>query len=161
MFKKYGNMNSAEEINKKAAELKEAGDTEGVYALAEENGLEKEDAEDYLDDCMDELCSVQMAAIGKIKVEKAELKTEGIIEDWIAKIESIALEEWNAAAAIRKSDKSLKGCIAELLKWSWEHCYTIDSEITKLAGVSGNVKLGIPSMRTAYQIIRDYYLGEK
>lgn len=159
MFEKFGNMNSAEEINAKAKALKESGDVESVYALAEENGLEKEDTMDYLDECMDELCSVQMAAIGKLKVEKAALRQDGIIEDWIAKIETLAMEEWPAAVAIRKSGKSLKGCIAELLKWSWKNCYVIDSEITKLAGVSGQVKLGIPSMRTAYQIIRDYYLG--
>lgn len=160
MFEKYGNFNSAEEINKKAKELIESGDTQSIYTLAEENGLVKEDAEDYIDGCVEELCSIPMAAIGKLKVEKAAVKTEGIIEDWISHIETLCTDEWPVAVAVRRSDKNLKGCIAELLKWSWKHCYAIDSEVAKLAGVSGNVKLGIPSMRTAFQIIRSYYLGE-
>ena len=35
MYDRFGEFDSAEEINKKAAEMIEAGDIEGIYALAE------------------------------------------------------------------------------------------------------------------------------
>ena len=37
------------ELNDKATELKNAGDLSELIKLAEESGLEKEDAEDYMD----------------------------------------------------------------------------------------------------------------
>ena len=47
MFEKFGEFNSAEELNKKAAELKTAGELGKLKDLAIENGLDPEDAEDY------------------------------------------------------------------------------------------------------------------
>ena len=47
MFEKFGELNSVEELNKAAAGLKEEGDVASLIVLAEENGLDKEDAEDY------------------------------------------------------------------------------------------------------------------
>ena len=73
MFEKFGEFNSAEEINECAAGLKDEGDEKSLYALAEENGLTKEDVEDYLDNCVDELCNTSMAAIGKLEVEEKEI----------------------------------------------------------------------------------------
>lgn len=53
------------ELNDKATELKNAGDLSELIKLAEESGLEKEDAEDYMDsdDPEDCLCNATMAAI--------------------------------------------------------------------------------------------------
>ena len=48
MFEKFGEMGSYEEVNLAAEGLKKEGDKESLYALAEENGVDKEDAEDYL-----------------------------------------------------------------------------------------------------------------
>ena len=46
MFDKFGEFDSVEELNKAAAGLKTEGDEESLIALAEENGLTREDAED-------------------------------------------------------------------------------------------------------------------
>lgn len=48
MFDKFGSL-TYEELNKTAEGLKMEGDIESLILLAEENGLDKEDAEDYAD----------------------------------------------------------------------------------------------------------------
>ena len=40
------------------------------------------------------------------------------------------------AYQVRKKGKSLKGCIAALLKWSFSNQQQIDKDIIKAAGVS-------------------------
>jgi hypothetical protein len=48
MFEKFGKM-TFDDLNRTAEGLKMEGDVESLVLLAEENGLEKEDAEDYAD----------------------------------------------------------------------------------------------------------------
>lgn len=67
MFEKFGEMN-LEELNMAAAGFREEGDTEALFALAQENGLDKEDAEDYLDGITSELAEPAAAAWGRVKV---------------------------------------------------------------------------------------------
>ena len=74
MFDKFGEFDSVEELNRAAAVQKEAGNEASLVELAMENGIDKEEAEDYMDDCVDELANVSMAAIGKLEVESKELK---------------------------------------------------------------------------------------
>ena len=160
MFDVYGEFDSAAEINEAAANQLKEGDTDAIRQIAKENGLDPEDAEDFITGTVEELCTPLMAAYGKIKVESAEIKTEEIVSDWINYIKSRCLEDPAMAMAVRHKGKSLKGCIAALLEWSYKNMYTIDKELCKAAGIgSCNVKLGIPGMETAYQIITDYYMG--
>lgn len=159
MFDVYGEFDSAEEINEAAANQLKEGDTEAVKQIAVENGLDPEDAEDYICGYTDDLCTAIMAAFGKIKVESEAIKTGEIVNDWINYIKSRCIEDEDMALAVRRQGKSIKGCIVELLKWSYKNMYEIDKDICKAAGVCGNVKLGIPGMERAYQIITDYYLG--
>lgn len=159
MFDKFGEFNSAEELNEAAAGLKAEGDEESLVALALENGIDKEDAEDYMDGCVEQLATPLMAALGKIKVECEELKPQEIMEDWVEYIKIQCAKKPEVAERVRTKDKSLKGCIAELLKWSFKNCYEIPEDIRKEAGITVNVKLGIPGMGRAKKIIDDYYMG--
>lgn len=162
MFDKFGEFDSAEELNRAAEGLKAEGDMTGLIELAEENGLDKADAEDYMDDMIPELANKLLAALGKIKIERAELKPVDIMEDWVSYIELCAGESDEMAVAVRRKGKTLKGCIAELLKWSFKNQHPVDKEILTAAGVNaGRVTLGIPGMGTAKRIIREYYLGGK
>lgn len=162
MFDKFGEFDSTMELNKAAAGLKAEGDMTGLVELAEENGLDKADAEDYMDDMVPELANNLLAALGKIKVERHNLKPVDIMEDWVSYIELCASESDEMAVAIRRKGKNLKGCIAELLKWSFKNQHPVDGEILKAAGVkAGRVTLGIPGMGTAKKIIKEYYLGGK
>lgn len=72
MFEKFGEFSSVEELNHCAAGLWMEGDRESIFALAEENGLDREDAEDYLSGVTHELASGLMAARGRIRVERKE-----------------------------------------------------------------------------------------
>ena len=49
MFDKFGEFDSVEELNRAAAAQREEGDEEALFLLAKENGIDKEDAEDYMD----------------------------------------------------------------------------------------------------------------
>ena len=158
MFEKFGEFDSAEELNMCAEGLRNEGDEESLIALAEENGIDGEDAEDFMTGDLDKLATPLMAALGKIEVECKELKPKQIMVDWIEYIKIQCTESEEMAAAIRKKGKSIKGCIAELLKWSFKNQVDIDGDILKAAGVNANrVTLGIPGMGEAKKIIREYY----
>lgn len=160
MFDKFGEMNSAAEINELADNLFNEGDTASIKTMAKENGIDKEYVEMYLSGDIPVLCDAMTAALGKIDVEVADLKPKEIMEDWVEYLRGQCAENEILAFNIRKKGKSLKGCIAALLSWSFKNQQTIDKDIVMAAGVSaGKVTLGIPGMARAKQIITDYYMG--
>lgn len=160
MFDKFGEFDSWEEINKAAEGQKAEGDEEALLTLAKENGIDKEDAEDYFDGAIQELCTPLTAAFGKLDVENEDLKPKDIMDDWYKYIMTLVAADEQMAIAVRKKGKSLKGCIAKLLKWSFEHQQKVDKDILQAAGVSASkVTIGIPGMGTAHKIIKEYYLG--
>lgn len=160
MFDKFGEMDSYQEINELAENLFNEGDTESLKAMARENGIQNEFVEMYLQGDIPVLCDPLTAAMGKIDVEVAELKPKEIMEDWVEYLRGQCMENEILAYQVRKKGKSLKGCIAALLKWSFSNQQQIDKDIIKAAGVStGKVTLGIPGMARAKKIITDYYMG--
>ena len=160
MFEKFGELNSFGELNELAENLFNEGDTESLKAMAKENGIQDEFVRMYLQGDIPALCDPLTAALGKIDVEAAELKPKEIMEDWVEYLRGQCMENEILAFQVRKKGKSLKGCIAALLKWSFSNQQQIDKDIIKAAGVSaGRVTLGIPGMGRAKKIIREYYLG--
>ena len=159
MFDKFGNFNGVEELNEKAAELMVAKDYESIKELTKENGIDIEDAEDYIDGIIDVLATPITAAFGKLDIESAELQPYEIMNDWISYIRITCQENKDMAEAVRQSDKSLRGCIAELLKWSFKNAKPVDGEILKACNINFKVTLGIPGIGTAKKIIKEYYLG--
>ena len=163
MFEKFGELNSFGEINELAENLFNEGDTESLKAMAKENGIQNEFVQMYLQGDIPVLCDPLTAAMGKIDVEVEELKPKEIMEDWVEYLRGQCMENEILAYQVRKKGKSLKGCIAALLKWSFSNRQQIDKDIIKAAGASVyNVTLGIPGMSRAKKIITDYYMeGEK
>ncbi len=162
MFEKFGEFDSAKELNMCAERLLAEGKTGDLMELAEENGIDVEDARDYADGCTGKFVNTLMAAQGKIEAECRELKPVEIMEDWVEYIKIQCVESELMAAAVRRKGKSIKGCIAELLKWSFAHQIPVGKEILKEAGVSaGRVTLGIPGMGTAKRIITEYYMEKR
>lgn len=159
LFEIFGYMETAEEINKTAAGLKAEGDIENLKKLAEENGLPLEMVDVYVSGEIDRIADNMTAAIGKIQVEEAELKPEEIMKDWAEYLKVQCMENEQMAVAVRKKDRSLKGCMGELLKWSFENAKPVEEDIKKAAGIKDRVTLGIPGMGRAKKIIREYYLG--
>lgn len=156
MFEKFGELNSFGEINELAENLFNEGDTESLRAMAKENGIQSDFVDMYLQGEIPALCDQLTAALGKIDVEVAELKPKEIMEDWVEYLRGQCMENELLAFNVRKKGKSLKGCIAALLMWSFKNQQTVDKDIIKAAGVSaGKVTLGIPGMARAKQIITD------
>ena len=161
MFDKFGEMDSFGEINELADNLFNEGDTASINTMAKENGIDKEYVDMYLAGDIPVLCDAMTAALGKIDVEVADLKPKEIMEDWVEYLRGQCMENELLAFNVRKKGKSLKGCIAALLMWSFKNQQDVDKDIIKAAGVSaGRVTLGIPGMARAKQIITDYYMGK-
>lgn len=161
MFERFGEMNSFQEINELAENLFNEGDLKSLKAMAAENGIPADFVEMFCSGDLPALCDATTAALGKIEVEAAEVKPKEIMEDWTEYLKSQCMENELMAYSVRKKGKSLKGCIAALLKWSFGNQIPVEKEILKAAGVTaGRVTLGIPGMGTAKRIIRKYYLGK-
>lgn len=161
MFEHFGEMGSHKEINELAENLFNEGDLDSLKAMAAENGIPKDIVDLYLDGQTPELCDAETAALGKIDVECRDLKPKEIMEDWVEYLRGQVMENELLARSVRKEGKSLKGCIAALLSWSFKNQQTVDKDIIKAAGVNASrVTLGIPGMSRAKQIIREYYMGK-
>ena len=161
MYSRFGEFDSAEEINEVAVNLRKEGDVESLKELAKENGIDVDIVEVFLEGDLIYLCDTMSAAIGKIEIEAADMKAKEIMMDWADYIKARCFEDENMARAVRKKGKSLKGCIGELLKWSFQNQIPIDSGILKAAGVTARrCTLGIPGFGTAKKIITSYYLGK-
>lgn len=162
MFEKFGEFNSAAEINETAVNLRREGDRENVKILAKENGIDEDIAEAFLDGDILFLCDPMAAAIGKIEVEAGELRTVEIMADWVEYLKARCFEDEEMALAVRRKGKTLKGAIAALLKWSFKNQNPVDKDIMMAAGVTtGRCTLGIPGMARAKKIMTDYYLGRQ
>ena len=160
MFDRFGEFDSFEEINRAAEGQKAEGDEDALLEIAAENGIDREDAEDYFDGAVNELCTPLIAAMGKLKVEEEDLKPKDIMLDWLNYIRTLCAEDEKMQLAVRKKGRSLKGCIGELLAWSFKHQQSVDKDIIQAAGVkAGKITLGIPGMATAHKLIRGYYMG--
>ena len=162
LFGKFGEFGSADEINELAGNLLKEGDKASIKALAKENGIPEEFAKMFISGDIPVLCDVQTAAVGKIDVEAKELKPQDIMADWTEYIKAVCMEDEAMAVAVRKKDKSLKGCIAAILEWSFGHQQPVNKDIIAKANVkAGRITLGIPGQATARKLIRGYYGGAK
>ena len=158
MFEKFGEFDSYEEINRAAVAQLNENDDEAIYTIAKENGIDREDAEDFINRVLDDLATPLTAAYGKLQVEAEELEPYEIMADWLEYIKMRCAENSEMALAVRKKGKSLKGCIAALLTWSLKNARPVDPDILKACKINYKVTLGIPGMGRAKQIITEYYM---
>ena len=161
MFDKFGEFDSYEEINRAAKAQLEEGDLEAIKTIAEENGLDPEDAEDFCTGAIEELTTPRLAAIGKLELEAKDLSLTGALRDWTDFIEQLCLESKEMALAVRRKGKSLKGCMAMILKTAFNAKARLDDRITKAAGLTPPLYISIPGKAQIKEIVRGYYLGEK
>ena len=160
MYDKFGEMSSYTEINELAENLANEGDIESLREMAKENGIPEDFVDLYLEGEIPKLCDALIAAVGKLEVEAADLKLMGLMKDWVEYIKGLCMENEMIAHQVRKAGKSLKGCMAVLLKYSFENRVTVDKKIVQEAGIkAGRVDSGIPGMAEAKKMIKDYYLG--
>lgn len=170
MFEKFGEFDSVEELNRAAAAQLAEGDKEALIALAMENGIDKEDAEDYIDGCIEELATPLMAAVGKLKLEAEELELKGITLDWKDAVIEECMNNGQMCAAVRRKGKSLRDCMAQLIRYAFENKVQISDKIVSVTKVTHNGKeeamrkplyLGVPNKTETKKIIRAYYMGQE
>lgn len=162
MFDRFGEMNSWEEINELAANLKAEGDLDGLKVMAKENGIPEDFVELYTEGMIPMILDgAPMAAGCKLDVEAGELQLQGLMEDWTEYIRGLCYTEKGMSEAVRKKGRSLKNCMAKLLKYSFENRVPLDKEIVKEAKIgAGRVDFGVPGIADAQRLIREYYLEE-
>ena len=164
MFDKFGEFDSAEEINRAAAAQ---GDIDAVMKIAAENGIDKEDAEDYLDGVVEELTTPLLAALGKLEAESRDLKLAGVLLDWTSELKSMCTESPEFALAVRRKGKDLAGYIALTAESGYEHRAVVDKRIvektTTIKRIMGSHEfaIGIPDKRTRRGLAEKYYLGKE
>ena len=167
MFEKFGEFDSVEEINRAAAAQKEEGDEEAVVTIALENGLSRDDAEDYMDDCTDGLATPLQAAVGKLRLESEDLKLSGVLMDWVNELMDLCIDDTDFQRAVRKKGKDLAGFIALTAEKGFEQRCLVDKrivektkEVKKIAG-SHDFAIGIPDKKTRKELAKEYYLGQE
>lgn len=156
MFDKFGKMNYDELIHTAKAE-KEEGDEEALIALAQENGLDQEDAEDYMDDLTEVLCTPREAAVARIEMEAKDLEVSGIWEEWKGFALEMCMQEEDLACAVCRKNRSLLGLFGKLLKLGFDSKQHVDKRICKEAGLNDNVYTGIPTRQQVAETISNYY----
>ena len=160
MEKKFGVFNTVEELNRAAAGQKAEGDLEALIGLAEENGLDKMDAEDYFEDAADCLCTPLMAAIGKLEQEAKELKLQSQLLDWKNYIVGMLSDSTELCAAVFCPDKKLEAVLAAGLKKASQNRVQVDARIIKAAGLPNNAAyIGMCGRDELHDIVSKYYLG--
>ena len=153
-MRQFGEFNDYKELNQAAAGLKAEGDTESLYKLADENGIDKEDVEDYLDDCMTELTTVFSCAFGELKAQENEdiESKQSLVEKMplrviITMLRGMCTEE-QVAIAVKSKDKKVSAVYDAMRK---------EAEKNK----SGNMGTSCGTDRELCEVIEEYYLGTK
>lgn len=166
MFDKFGEFDSHTELNEAAAGRLEQGDHEALFELAAENGIDKEEARDYIDGIVDVLATPFMAAEGKLRIEAEALKLESPLSGWKDYIVEICREDMEVCRAVRKKGKDLKQCMALIIKYGFENKKKVSDEIVDMVRVQVNGKtvpmqkplyLGVPSRPEIKRIVKEYY----
>ena len=173
LFPKFGELGSAEEINRAAEAQKKEGDFEALKALAKENGIDEMDAQDYMDDISTELCTDFSAAMGKIQREVEYLKPSMTLEAW-----NTFLYEMLAGETAEADGESVKLCRAVRSKGKYMHelyariiveCFNTKAAVPKeiadtcrklVKGIPDNFYMGDISRPRLKELIREYYLGK-
>ena len=148
MFDKFGEFDTYNEINMAAEGLKEEGDTDNIFILAEENGIDKDFAQMYIDGDIPCLCDIATAAAGKLEVEMKQKEVEAYktkipAQPIVEYLKSELLKE-DMAGAVREKGKSLLSCLKH-----------VETEAKKI------VTRQQPYLADAvvFKMAKDYYLG--
>lgn len=164
LFESFGEFDSAEEINRAALAQKAEGDTEAVLQIAKENGIDREDAQAFIDGEEEELCNPLTAAFGKLNVEAAYLHFEGVMEDWLHEIQEECAESEEMRINVRKKGNSLAGYIAELVDASYKNKTVVSREISakcskEVRDIMGTHQLtiGATSIADRRKLMHRYY----
>jgi hypothetical protein len=165
LFAKFGEFDSAEEINRAAAAQKAQGDNEAVRTIAKENGIDEMYVDDFLAGDYDELCNPLIAAIGKLDIETADLDLPTSLQLWVDFIKNMMLEENDKQLmiGIRRKGKDLVNLLAKLIVETSKSRKNVPGPIVSAArklnsSIPGTLPIGDISRKRLEEAIREYYI---
>lgn len=163
MFEKFGEFGSYEEINRAAAAQLAEGDTEALKLLAEENGIDEDDVDAYLNNEYEELCTSYTAAVGKIELEARIYDMKGTLKDYANELKLFARDDENLALAIRTKGKTVAQYMAILIDAAFANRVPVRKEIvektTEVKKVVGTHELteGNIDRNRRYELAKEYF----
>lgn len=166
LFEKFGEFDSAEEINRAAKAQLEQGDTEAVKLIAWENGIDEMDAEDFISGDLPELCTELSAALGKLEIEKTYLDIKDMTYgSWVAAIQIMLSENPELCRAYRRKEKRLAVILAmatvKCSKTRTNAPHMIVEEAKKLdKNIPSPLPMGAISIGDFKQLVREYYIHD-
>lgn len=150
-------MNNIEELNKKAEELKLMKDLKGLNKLCKDNGVDEEDAADYMEGYIENLFTPFIFAMGKLNEEKKKLDLPTEMIYYTDSIMELAKDP-SLATAICSPDKNLVGALGALLKVASKNRKEIPEAIVKAAGYNGKIFTGNIDKVVFKDTVRKYYM---
>lgn len=166
LYQKFGEFNSAAEINRAAAAQLAEGDHDAIRELAKENGIDETDVQDYIDGLVPELCTPQMAALGKLDAEVANLYDLPMtMQGWVDHIKTMVMDNPVFALGVREKGKSLVKLFAKLIMEISKHRKTVPIDIVREARKLGgslpdNLPVGDLSKKEFRDIVEAFYTPE-
>ena len=163
LFTKFGELGSADEINRAAAAQKAEGDMEALKALAAENGIDEMDAEDYFNGDIPELCTDLSAALGKLEIEKADIGIEDMTYgSWTAAIQVMLSDNVELRKAYRKKGKRLAVVLGKATAECSKKRVNAPDKIVKEAkkidnSIPSPLPMGAISIGDFKKLVGDYY----
>ena len=158
MFDTYGKMTSLEQLNEKAALLKQEGDLEGLVTLAKENGLCMVDAEWYMEGRKSQLAYLDDAAMGRLSAELNGIDSRDsiMICGMIGMFRQVVRDNTELQKAVLRSDKSAVDCLGKLMEALVQAPARMPADLTPWG------KLAIPDLsgKSVREIVEEYYLEE-
>lgn len=157
MFDKFGEFDSYFAINEAAGNQLAEGDLNAVREIAKENGIDPDDAEDFIAGDIGELCGPLSAALGKFEIEKADLgRCKGEMVDYLEHVNYLITTDEAFRLAYRKVGVRLIDAFAYVINNSG--MYSLPEKLSKRITAKGEVKCGDGRAEVCRKL-RDYYLG--
>ena len=158
MEHRFGVFGTVDELNRAAAAQKAEGDEEALFALAAENGICREDVEDYLDGAAEDLATPLMAAIGKLDMEADELGLESQLKDWKGHLADMCTESPGMCRGVFRGDRHLEDFLAAGLKAASLGRVRVPDGIAAKAGIPQGTCIGMVGRDELRRIAEGYYM---
>ena len=165
LYAKFGEFDSAEEINRAALAQISQGDYEAVKAIAKENGIDEMDAQDFIDGVYPELCGPFTAAVGKLEVEAEALGLPMVMQLWADHIKGMLAsdDDDSLKKGIRRKGKNMAELFGKLIVETSRTRKNTPTEIVDAArkidkSIPSTLPIGDISKKRFEEIVREYYI---
>lgn len=165
LYAKFGEFDSAEEINRAALAQISQGDHEAVKAIAKENGIDEMDAQDFIDGIYPELCGPFTAAVGKLEVEAEALGLPMVMQLWADHIKGMLAsdDDDSLKKGIRRKGKNMAELFGKLIVETSCTRKNTPSEIVAAArkidsSIPSTLPIGDISKKRFEEVVREYYI---